>query len=273
MRSFLRKYKNISSLYWHDAFLHLSGAYRTERSVSFCTGVKDRLEHLQETVIKNLEDNKDYPSLEIVILNYDCPNPKTERWIKSSLHEHIQSGRVNYYYYPDAPNYEMSHAKNLAHRLAKGDILCNLDADNFTGPGFARFISAQLNDGHSYLTGPRDGRGLGGRIALLRQHFKLTGGYDERFTDWGSEDSEFISRLNQLELNCRHIFRSQHLNSIQHSDELRMRYSKFDDKWESNEASMALSEANQSEKLLNPNGISFGTGHVQHNFRKWITVR
>ena len=44
----------------------------------------------------------------------------------------------------------MAHAKNMAHRLGiieGADILCNLDADNFTGPGFASYIAEQMQAG------------------------------------------------------------------------------------------------------------------------------
>ena len=201
--------------------------------------MKNRLEHLQRTVIKNIEDTMDYPFLEFVILNYNCPNPDTENWVRTELSGYFNTGRVSYYYLPETNTYKYAHAKNLAFRLAKGNILCNVDADNFVGKGFADFLSAQLNDGQSYVAGPRDGRGLGGRIALKREHFEQCGGYDEHIIDWGGDDYELRCRLDRLPLQRRQIHRPQHLKSIQHSDELRTLYSDYDDKWTTAEINIA----------------------------------
>ncbi len=257
---------------WRDSKLRLSGAYSRPQKISLCTVVKNRLPHLQQTLIKNLTDNLDYPHLEIVILNYNCPNPDTETWVKSTLGPHIRTGKVNYYLYPDTQTYKGAHAKNLAFRLAKGDILCNVDADNFVGKGFASFISAHLDDGSSYLAGPRDGRGLAGRIALRKEHFELVGGYDERIEDWGGDDHEFRSRLDRIPLTFRPVYQSRHLHAIQHSDELRMTYSGHDDKWSSASVNTRILEDNLNRHIVNPNGQHFGVGRVKHNFEQWIEI-
>jgi hypothetical protein len=36
-------------------------------------------------------------------------------------------------------------AKNIAHQIATGDIVCNLDADNYTGKDFAFYINLTCN--------------------------------------------------------------------------------------------------------------------------------
>lgn len=265
----IRRYGRIAA---RELLLRMNGSYTKKQSVSFCTPVKNRLEHLQQTVLANLEDNKHYPNLEIVILNYACSNPETERWVKKHLARFIESGRVNYYFYPDTKTFDYSHAKNLAHRLATGEIICNVDADNFTGPGFAEFCSAQLADKHSFLSGPRDGRGLGGRIALRREHFYQTGGYDERIVDWGGCDYELTLRLGRLALKNRPILIERYLEAISHSDELRTHYSAFNDKWETSGHIESILNENEKHQVLNPNRLNFGCGRVQKNFRQWITV-
>ena len=34
----------------------------------------------------------------------------------------------------------------MAARLCSGEIICNVDADNFTGPGYAQYIDEQMKD-------------------------------------------------------------------------------------------------------------------------------
>lgn len=250
----------------------MAGAYRHKPAVSLCTGMKDRLPHLQKTVLENLENNRDYPYFELVLLNNNCPNPDTENWVRRELSEHIASGRVSYYHYSDTDTYKFAHAKNLAYRLAKGDILCNVDADNFTGPGFAAYIAAHLQDGHSFVTGPRDGRGLAGRMAIRREHYELSGGYDERIVDWEGDDFEFTSRLERLGLKRRTIHRERFLRSIRHDDSLRTRYSAIKDKWASAEANTQYRLNIQSSATINPNGTTGGRGRVRRNFGDWVCV-
>ncbi len=165
--------------------LRLSGAYESKTFVSFCTSVKDRFDHLEETFLRNIEDNDTYPNCEFVLLNYNCPDPRTDKWAKIMLKPYIDSGRVNYYYFPKTMYYSQSHSKNLAVRLSKGDVVCNIDADNFTGPSFSSYVSAMLSRGEIFLCGPSDGRGLAGRICLLKKDWLAVGGYDERFIGWG----------------------------------------------------------------------------------------
>lgn len=147
-----------------------------------------------------------------------------------------------------------------------------MDADNFTGTGFASFCSVQLNDRTFFSTGPRDGRGLGGRIALRREHFELTGGYDEHMVDWGCDDYELSLRLEKQNLNNRPIYNKRFMHAIPHSDELRTEYSVFNDKWETHTINNQILEHNRANDVINPNGENFGRGRVQRNSDQWITV-
>jgi hypothetical protein len=249
--------------------LYLNGAYRKSPTVSICTSMKDRLGHVRKTFIKNLEDNQEYSNCEFVILNYNCPDPQTELWAEKNLGQYIDSGRVSYYYYPDAKSFDRSHARNLAFRLAKGSILCNVDADNFTGKGFVSYLAALLSyDRNSFICGPRDGRGLGGRIGVLRQHWELAGGFDERFESYGPEDIDFSNRLCMLGLRKRVFFNEGFCHTISHSNQLRYRHH---DGYFMQEYK-AIMKDNIKQKKVNPNGDSFGHGRVLKNFSEWIDV-
>ena len=82
IRSKLSRIKWHAGLHIRDLALQLNGSYRNKQSVSFCTPVKKTIGALETKRSKNLEDNQDYPFLEIDIFNYACPNPDTERWVK-----------------------------------------------------------------------------------------------------------------------------------------------------------------------------------------------
>lgn len=233
--------------------------------------MKDRLEQVQKTFLRNIKDNKDYPNCEFVLLNYNCPNPETDLWLREALRLYIDAGKVNYYFYPDSKYFERSHARNLAFRLAQGDVICNLDADNFAGKDFAWYVSAVMSLEDSFLSGPIDGRGLGGRICVRREHWESVGGYDERFKDWGSEDSDLANRLEMLGVQ-KHIIRPEKFcKTISHSDELRTKYHATKDKSKSDLKQLSIMEENARRKVIKPN-LAFGHGRVQKNFSEWIQV-
>lgn len=254
--------------YYSSLKLWIDGAYNEKPFVSLCTSVKDRLEHLQKTFLLNIKDNQNYPNCEFLLLNYNCPDPKTEEWARTALEPHINSGRVNYYYYPDSPRFDRSHARNLAFRLAKGDIVCNIDADNFIGKGFVEYISAALSCGDAFLSGPLDGRGLGGRICVRRKHWEAIGGFDERFKSYGFEDLDFTNRLYMTGLKKKVFLYEQFSQTILHSDELRMRYHErdcYEENWDMLNKNLELG-------IVDPNNSLFGHGRVQKNFSNWLEV-
>lgn len=256
-----------------DLELTLHGAYKHKLSVSLCTSIKDRLDHLKRTILKNIIDNDDYPDCEFIILNYDCPNPDTEVWIKETLMPYILSGKVSYYFFPNAPTFARSHARNLAFRLSTGDIICNVDADNFIGKGFVAYVSAMLSGQKAFLSGPRDGRSLGGRICVKREDFESTGGFDERFKSYGPEDLDFTKRLALSGLKKKVIQHEKFCGVIPHSDELRVKHHGNDTSLESkHDAYFALMNENISSNNVCPNGSSFGRGKVMKNFSEWIKV-
>src|SRR5277367_4884887 len=138
------------------------------------------------------------------------------------------------YSFPDAGPFKMAHAKNMAHRLGileGADILVNLDADNFTGWGFAEYIAAAFE---SYYNQKQDvfmwakmikgqlPRGINGRIAVSKDAFLKVGGYDEQFHTWSPDDKDFNLRLRRLGYKPVEIDPS-YLNAIRHNDKIRFK--------------------------------------------------
>ncbi len=198
--------------------------------VSFCITCKGRLIHLRETLPRNLAWHEDDPDVEFVILNYNSDDNVGE-WIKDAYGAEIESGRVVHFFNPEPALFRASHAKNQAFRLARGMILCNLDADNFTGPGFAAYVRKQLK-AFDFLSGgviehdriiATNVSGVEGRNALPRELFWTLGGFDEHFSNWGYEDSNLSERMMALGLAGATID-NHYLSCIDHDDELRTRF-------------------------------------------------
>ena len=95
------------------------------------------------------------------------------------------------------------HCKEHGHLLARGDILVNLDCDNFTGERGASHVINHFirNADDIVLHQARDlFNGSFGRISVRRTDFLAIGGYDESLLPMGYEDVDLIERLKALGL-------------------------------------------------------------------------
>ncbi len=202
---------------------------KRNQSIVYCITCKGRTPHVMQTLPQNLADN---PKARFVLLNYNSGDGLVE-YILLNHQTEIQTGRLVLYSTFDPDRFQMAHAKNLAHRLGireGGDVLVNLDADNFTGPGFDEWLLEQFPAGVDHFawaqmvkTGPdRLDRGITGRIAVTRNAFLMTGGYDEIHQDWGPDDEDFKQRLRMLSIS-ESVIPAQFLRAVRHTDKLRFR--------------------------------------------------
>lgn len=88
-----------------------------------------------------------------------------------------------------------SKLKNQSHRFATGEILVNLDADNFLGASFCEQASSL--EPHQFLHAWSGNwtDGTCGRLAYHRQLFEAFGGYDESLGPAGYDDLDLRDRL------------------------------------------------------------------------------
>ncbi|HLF35206.1 MAG TPA: glycosyltransferase [Cyclobacteriaceae bacterium] len=199
--------------------------------ISLCTVCMNRLNHLRQTLLKNLEDNARYPSLEFVLLDYNSSDGLQE-WVRDNLQSYIKSGRLVYFHAAEPQYFHRSHSRNLAFRLASGDIVCNIDADNFTGPEFSFYLNSHFNEHkNSFLTvnfhdQENINRDTYGRIACRKKDFYLIRGFDERMEGYGYEDLDFCERLKSSGIKEYFIDREEFLNSIRHDDSARIEFEK-----------------------------------------------
>lgn len=201
-------------------------------TIVFCTTCKGRAAHIEKTLPKNLADNRDYPNAKFVIVDYTSPD-HLKTYLQDNHRAALEDGRLAVYSYMHDGAFRMAHAKNLAHRLGiieGGEVLVNLDADNFTGPGFASGI-AEVFEGRSDLFlwarmiqmgADRLPRGVNGRIVVSARAYLAAGGYDEQFNTWSPDDKDFNLRLQRLGYQPMEIDR-KYLDAVIHNDKMRFK--------------------------------------------------
>lgn len=192
--------------------------------ISFCTVCMNRLHHLKETLPKNIKDNISYGNVEFVVINYNS-NDGMDAWVKEEMKDFINKGVLKYYHTKEPKSFHMAHSKNVVAKLATGDIICNIDADNFTGVGFAEYVNlAFKNDRNIYLAVnvnliPKD---CFGRICANRKDFLTLRGYDEKMNGYGFDDYDFWNRLELLGRKVHYIEDTKFLKAITHNDDERI---------------------------------------------------
>jgi hypothetical protein len=241
----------------------------TDPRIVFCTTCKGRVEHLAQTLPRNLKDNADYPNCKFVVLDYG--DQATRTYLRTYHANDIASGRLVTYAYQSDGVFHMAHAKNMVARcgiLEGADILVTLDADNFAAPGFARYIAAHLRDNsfmcpdfpliESIPHGPdRPARGYAGRLAIRAQDFVKAGGYDEEYDTWRGEDIDMICRLQRMGHTMQH-FDNRFLDAVRHNAEVRFREWPHAQKYEENRNEIRIC-AMRTETVVNYGKIGVGT--------------
>jgi len=196
-----------------------------ELKISFCTTCMNRLHHLRHTLIRNISDNQDYQNIEFVLLDYNS-NDGLSEFISKNFSKDIATGKLKYYRTEEPDGYNMSHSRNMAFKLASGEVVCNIDADNFTGRGFASYVNrCFINNRLVFLTThniPGVKNDVLGRICVKKEDFQAVNGYDERMLHYGFDDIDFANRLEAKGLRKIQIESSDFLRAIEHTNHERM---------------------------------------------------
>lgn len=198
-------------------------------SISVVTTCMGRLCDIKKTYIQNIKSNLNYQLVEFVLINYNSGDGLNE-WVKENLSEYIDMGVLSYYKtVEDFKYFSLCHSKNLGFKLAKGEIVNNVDADHFTTDGFVERVNLIANQTDErkivFMKSRQKNRG---RLGFYKDEFINTlGGYDENLTDYGHEDPDLLQRAVALGFKCWR-FGGQYCNMT--PDHVRHPYDNYENK-------------------------------------------
>jgi len=242
------------------------------RKLSFCTTLMDWMDYFKDVFLQNMQDYKGCENhVEFVVLDYNSKDGLPE-FIKKHGAPYIESGLLNYYRTIEEYKYlHMAHSKNIAHKLATGDIVCTLDGDNFAVKGCAERILdlCKPYDSNVIL---RRGKGcIRGKVAVFKNDFiEKLGGYDERYEGHDGVDRDFFERASKI-LKFKEIhFGKKFFNRL--GNDLNTKYNKYK---KLDKPKDIKKEALNSRKqgIGNPNaGKIWGSANLMKNFETKINV-
>lgn len=211
--------------------------------ISYCITCKGRLSHLQQTLPANVAAFAGEPDVEFVVLDYDCPE-RTAEWVRTQFPAEVESGRIRLARHEPAPRFRVEHAKNMAARLATGEVVCCVDADNFLADGLTAwlrrvftadpnafvmsrpvtFLASLAQKLRARMSGtPLPIREMTGLIAMSRANFLQIGGYNEAFVG-GFEDIDLGVGASRLGLTAMMWPPELWSRVITHEDDLRLQF-------------------------------------------------
>jgi len=246
--------------------------------ISFCTTCMNRLFHLKETYLKSIENTSSYSNREFVLLNYNSKD-EIDDWVKNNLLDHIKLGLVAYYKTTEPENFIATHAKNICYKLATGDIICNLDVDNFLVENYCEKICELFGKNNNIIiaSNPRDKNeniGTCGMILCRKDHFYSVSGYDENINSgWGMDDTNFQYRCrmqNELELV---ILDKEYTNCISHDNSIRTKYFKDKNIIRTHHSSLEITRnCAKAKQYVANNGMHWGKAKLIKNFSEQIEI-
>lgn len=225
--------------------------------LTFCITHKAREEYLKQTLATNLQDNMAQANVDFVLVDFSS-DLSVASWVKSAFRNELNSGKLQAYHCAGLPEWHASKAKNCAHSLAQGDILVNLDCDNFTGPEGGQYILRKFLESQEELVLWQNSRkkldGSYGRIALFRSTFYELGGYNESFLPMGFQDGDLIKRAEASKVRIERDRNALYNMAIKHN-----KFVPKDMTWKKmNEHNQGLSRSNIKAGALIANEGVFG---------------
>lgn len=198
-----------------------------KQQIALITVCRNRLHHLRQTLPQNIRDNADCPDVYFLVLDYNSSDGLTD-WIQTEMQSHLQSGILRFYRTGEPEYYHHARSRNMAFQLADADLLCNLDADNYTGMGFANYLRNRFTENRNRILvtfgnpNKKVSPDVYGRICLTRSDFVRVNGYDENIELYGGVDIDLAQRVAALGREKLMMEEDRFLHCIKHSDTERL---------------------------------------------------
>ena len=195
----------VKSSPWHlkpyllegKAQVQLDPTEKPDLTVALCTATKNRLWQLERALPLNLFHAWPHRNWTTVYL-VDCGSTDgTLEWVKDKCRDAMNAGLLKVYT-AECQYWHASICKNTAHKVAKEDILVNVDCDNLIGPEFPVIVADQFKLGKTVVQFEGKSSGSAGRIACIKNQFYEIGGYDEDTLPMGFQDIDLLRRLQLL---------------------------------------------------------------------------
>jgi glycosyltransferase involved in cell wall biosynthesis len=245
--------------------------------ISLCTTVMNRLPDLQQTLPANLIWET-YPNIEFVILDYNSSDGLSE-WVRKDLISHVESGRLIFARTEEPRYFSMTHSRNLAFKIATGEICINVDADNFLydrskhpALSFGEFIARCASQQPSRAIFAKGKRLCHGRLGFYKHEFTdLLGGYNEEITGYGHDEIDLMYRAWGLDFTLMYCG-GQYVDRLHTSRE--KKNSNLKENWRVTESrNKSLSYENLARGIFKANeGREWGKGRLLINWQKDVTL-
>ena len=178
--------------------------------LSFCITCMNRFHQISKTLPINLRNNRNMESeIEFVLVDFNSQDGLRD-WILEKFQNELKSGYLKYFHTKSMKSWHACIAKNTSHSMGNGNILVNLDADNFTGPNGGEYIidiyeQYGINNTVMHMYSGWS-NGSCGRIAVSKKLFFQVGGYDQNLGPMGMEDIDLLGRLINYDVDSKNTF-------------------------------------------------------------------
>jgi hypothetical protein len=186
----------------------------------------NRLHFLQRTLPSNLKKCRNFGNAEVILLDYNSCDRLAD-WVKNEMAFYIENKTLVYLQMvaPKPTYFSHPHSRNIAFRLATGNILCNVNADYFVNDGFFNFIQENMKEPErvAYIANfENTSKDNYGRLCVRKSDFLTIGGFDENFAGYGYEDTDLCMRLRMSGVQLKYLPQSSYADFLGHQDSRRI---------------------------------------------------
>lgn len=155
----------------------------------------NRANDLLNTLHNNIYDNRDYLKLKHLVCDFSSTDGLYEGLFRDYRSD-LDSGRLVYRRFEGFTHWLPSVCHNICLTALKADIVLKVDADNYTGKGFAKRFAGLTSETLALPETAFDHQfSLRGRFGIWQNQFIKLGGYTPLLdAEYGWDDYEFVFR-------------------------------------------------------------------------------